>query len=117
MQACGDIAAAESMVRFHLPFATVEETVFRSVSIYLLGQYLSIKKGLKADFKLDQLKKSYIDIQKVNCGMASRLRTVTEKDAFTNAVITLDAFAKELPWSIEEQLKNIEYLFEAYFCK
>ena len=29
------------MVRFHLPFATVEETVFRSVSTYLLSQYLA----------------------------------------------------------------------------
>ena len=99
------------MVRFHLPFATIEETVFRSVSVYLLGQYFSRKRGQTADLDLKRLKKMYLDVQEVNVGMANRLRSVTRTDAFANAIITLDAFAKELPCSIEEQLKDIEYLF------
>ena len=112
---CPIMDKLKPMVRFHLPFATVEETVFHSVGVYLLGQYVLLKRGLKADFELTQLRNFYLEIQKVNCGMASRLRAVTERDAFTNAVITLDAFAKELPWCIEDQLKNMEYLFDAYF--
>ena len=112
---CPIMEKLKPMVRFHLPFATVEETIFRAVSIYLVGQYLSLKKGLNPDFELKQLKQFYLNIQNVNWGMAARLRTITEKDAITNAVVTLDAFAKELPWSIEDQLENIEYLFKAYF--
>ena len=112
---CPVMEKLKPMVRFHLPFATVKETVFRAASIYLLGQYFLIKKGQSADLELSQLKQYYIEVQKVNRGIANRLRTVTEKDAFTNAIVSLDAFAKELPWSIEDQLKDIEHIFKAYF--
>lgn len=114
---CPIMEKLKPMVRFHLPFATVKETVVKAASIYLLGQYFLYHRGQKADLELNQLKKYYIEIQKVNRGIATRLRTVTEKDAFANAIVSLDAFAKELPWTIEEQLKDIEYIFNVYFDK
>ena len=110
---CPVMERLKPMVRFHLPFATTEETIFRSVSVYLLGQYFSQKRGLKVDLNLNNLKKFYHDIQKVNVGFVNRLRAVTKRDAIANAIILLDAFAKELSWSIEEQLQEIEYLFDA----
>jgi len=33
------------MARFHLPFSSVEETIVRSVSLYLLKQYFVAKRG------------------------------------------------------------------------
>jgi len=112
---CPVMEVLKPMVRFHLPFASIEDTVFKAASTYLLGQYFSLKKGLSVDFTLDQLREFYLEIQKVNQGIVKRLRPIIKKDAFANAIISLDAFAKELPWSIEDQLENLEYLYSGYF--
>jgi len=109
---CPIMAKLKSMVRFHLPFATIEETVFRSVSSYLLGQYFRYKNNQKPDWDLEGLTKNYVDVQKVNMGMAERLRNIPAEDANINALIVLDVFAKELPQSIEESLNDLAYLFD-----
>jgi len=108
---CPVMAKLKPMVRYHLPFATVEETVYRAVSTYLLGQYFKHQKGLKSDWNLDGLTKIYEEVQKVNMGMADRLRSIPAKDANINALIVLDVFAKEMPMNIEMSLKPLEYLF------
>ena len=109
---CPTMKILRPMVRLHLPFATLEETVFRSVTSYLLAQYFRNKKGEEPDWKLQGLLKSYSEIQKLNSGMAKRLRSISDKDASTNAVVVLDVFAKELPFSIIDGLKNLEYLYQ-----
>ncbi len=109
---CPVLDRLRPMVRFHLPFASVEETVFRSVSTYLLGQYFEFKKGNVPDLKLNGLMKGYKEIQSVNHGLAARMRSAVDKDANLNALVVLDVFAKELPFSIETSLENLEYLFQ-----
>ncbi len=109
---CPVMAKLKPMVRFHLPFASVEETIFRSASTYLLGQYFRYKKGLEADWDFKGLMQTYEEVQKVNIGMAERLRGIGARDANINAIIVLDIFAKELPQNIEHSLKPLEYLFE-----
>lgn len=108
---CPTMSVLKPMVRFHLPFATIEETIFRSVSCYLLGQYFRLKKGKEPDWNLDRLAKAYQDIQMINVGMTDRLRSISEEDANANAVVVLDVFAKALPSSIFLDVKELEYLF------
>lgn len=108
---CPIMSSLKPMVRFHLPFASVEETVFRSVATYLLGQYFKYKNGEEADWNLKNLMGNYSDIQLLNQGMATRMRAVVDKDANLNALVVLDVFAKELPFSIQKSLENLEYLF------
>jgi len=112
---CPSMERLKPMVRFHLPFATVEETVFRSVSAYLLGQYFLKKQGKQADMDLVQLAGFYKGIQMVNRAMTERLRGVVGKDAVNNAVICLDMFAKELPYAIEDSLEELRGLFSVYW--
>ena len=109
---CPVMAKLKPMVRYHLPFASIEETVFRAASTYLLGQYFKHKNGQKADWSLSDLVHIYEEVQKVNMAIAERLRSVPAKDANINALIVLDVFAKELPMNIENHLKPLEYLFE-----
>ncbi len=109
---CPILAKLKPMVRFHLPFASVEETIFRSASTHLMGQYFKNKKGLKPDWTLDGLTNIYKEVQKVNLAMADRLRSLQAKDANINALIVLDVFAKELPINIENSLEPLAYLFE-----
>ncbi len=69
---CPAMEVLKPMVRFHLPFASLEETIFRTVSTYLVGQYFCKKKGFPGDFELNKLKVFYLEIQKVNVGIVRR---------------------------------------------
>jgi len=109
---CPIMSKLKPMVRFHLPFATVPETISKSVGSYLLGQYFKYKDGEKADWNLTGLKKLYKEIQIVNYGMAARLRSASSKDANVNALIILDIFAKEMPDKIDDSLRMLKYLYE-----
>ena len=111
---CPTMDILKPMVRFHLPFATVEETMVRSVSFYLLGQYFRHKQGNNADLDLDGLVQAYTEIQKVNIGITGRLQNTSDIEAGTNAIIILDVFAKILPNSIVDGLMDIKYIFNYY---
>lgn len=111
---CPTMNILRPMVRFHLPFATVDETVYRSASSYLLGQFYRYKNGKTVDWYMKDLSKAYEGIQIVNIGMAHRLRSISDKDAGANAVIVLDIFAKELPYSIVAGLHKLEYLYKDF---
>jgi hypothetical protein len=102
------------MVRFHLPFSNIEETIFRSVGSYLIIQYFKHSIGQTADWELKNLIKSYQEIQIVNTGMAKRLYSVSASDASANAVVILDMLAKELPYSILDNLKELKYLYQDF---
>ncbi len=101
------------MARFHLPFSTIQETIFRSTSIHLLRQYFNQKKGKPMDMNLEKLDEHYGKVQLLNKGMLARTNTVLEKsaDADNNAIIILNALAQMFNVEIEENLNSIEYLF------
>lgn len=98
---CPVMEPLKGMARHHLPFATLEETAFRAVSTYLLQQYHIKKKGGEPDWELTNLHKAYKDIEVLNFAITDRVRKASQKDANYNAVIILDAFAKMVPWTIE----------------
>ncbi|HKJ21966.1 MAG TPA: hypothetical protein VKA13_02670, partial [Gammaproteobacteria bacterium] len=102
------------MARFHLPLASEEETIYRAASMYLLAQYFLHQQGQPADWHLERLSALYKNLQVVNSAMAQRLRAASDKDAAVNAIVLLDLFAKALPYTIEESLEEIRYLYRAY---
>jgi len=114
---CPTMDILKPMVRYHLPFATVEETVFRAASAYLLGQYFRNRQGKEADLDLNGLLEGYQEIQKINIGVTDRLRSTSDIDASTNAIVILDIFAKTLPISIIDGLMGIEYIFDPHTKK
>ncbi len=100
------------MARFHLPFSSMEETVFRSVSSYLLEQYFSYKRGKNVDFDLTGLLERYQSVEMVNSGISARLRAVTTGDADRNAVALLDSLAQVMHFEVESSLESLEYLYD-----
>ena len=103
------------MVRFHLPFATVEETAYRAVSMYLMAQYFRYRRRLKPDWTLENLVHLYEEVQTVNQGFMRRLQEIEMHDASTNALIILDCFASYVMISIDEDdLSEFEILFKPY---
>ncbi len=101
------------MARFHLPFSTIDETVFRSTSIYLLRQYFEYKKGNIPDLELTNLDAHYARVQEVNLGILARTEDVAGKDADKNAIIILNALAQMLTVEIGDGLNSLEYLFDS----
>jgi hypothetical protein len=101
-------------VRFHLPFASMEETEFRIVSMYLIAQYFREKKGAQPDWSLDGLQAIYDQVQEVNRSFAERIRSATSKDASVNAIILLDCFAKSVPFAVRNTLQEYEKHFASY---
>jgi hypothetical protein len=100
------------MVRFHLPFATPTETMFRTVSTYLTGQFLVMRDGKKPDWELQNLVEIYKAVSAVNKGMSHRLSNASIKDANVNAVIILHSFGDAVSYFIENGLAEIRHLFE-----
>jgi len=114
---CPIMEKLKPMVRYHMPFSTLEESVFRIVSMYLLMQYYLKSKGKKPDWELKKLGDIYENIRIVNAGMAERLKNAAQKDASITAVTNLDNFASLVPIMIDETLANIEESFSSYLTE
>ncbi len=110
---CPILAHLKPMVRFHLPFASIQETMYRSMSMYLVKQYLRKKKGLEPDWNMQGLIDLYEEIHKVNSAFHKRLSCLDGEDANVNALVILDVFADYINFSLDEDhLSKIDNLFE-----
>ncbi len=104
---CPNLAFLKPMARFHVPFATMAETIFRATSSFLLGRYFQKKATGEENFSLSGLESAYGRLHEVNVGMARRLRRVSEGDANLNAIVKLDMFAQNLPYAIRDELESL----------
>lgn len=111
---CPVMEQLKPMVRFHLPFASLEETVFRMVSMYLVSQFLRSREGRSAAWSLEGLAAVYAEVGQVNRDFAQRMRAAAKKDANVNALVNLDCFASLVPIAAEETLKELRPYFAAY---
>ena len=105
------------MVRFHLPFQSSAESLYRTISSYLISQFFIARDGKEPDWKLRNLIDIYREISFVNKGMWQRVSAASEKDANTNAVVILHSIGDSVPYFIEHGLDEIEYLFAVYTGK
>lgn len=110
---CPILSTLRPMVRFHLPFASLEETMYRWISMYLVRQFFRQKKGCTPDWGLKELTQDLEQIHKVNSSLLKRIKSQRAKDTHINALIILDIFAEFIAQSfIRDNLSKIEYLFE-----
>ncbi len=113
--ACPHTAFLKPMARFHLPMASLEETLFRAVSTYLISQHFRRLDGLAADDRLIGLEEIYENLKILNAAMARRLRSnLAFKDAGINALIILDNFAQTVPMVLDDGLAVLRPLFEPF---
>jgi hypothetical protein len=105
-------------VRTHLPFATIDETIFRTLAMYMLAQHFVARRGGQGDWTLARFGEMIEDVRIVNRAFCGRLSHTTLKDVNINAVVRLDCFAELTTHVVEKQtarLGEIEQLFDAYF--
>jgi hypothetical protein len=111
---CPDTAFLRPMARFHLPFSSPEETLYRTASMYRLAQQLRRIRGLEEDPGFAGLSAAYARLNAINRHLVERLRAATRRDSATNAVTLLDVFAQLLPMQLDEPLEEVGPLFGAY---
>jgi hypothetical protein len=99
------------MARFHLPFASEAETVYRSVCMFLLAREL-VGAGQSPGFAT--LKDLYENLHVVNRDMSRRLGAATRTDPARNAMALLDSYTMLLPAAIESSLQELKPLFDAW---
>jgi hypothetical protein len=99
------------MARFHLPFASEAETVYRSVSMFLLARQQT---GAADAAGFAGLHKLYENLHVVNRDMSRRLGAATRTDPARNAMALLDSYTTLLPAAIDSSLEELKPLFDAW---
>jgi hypothetical protein len=127
------------MARFHLPFANEAETLYRSVSMFLLslelagrGPALAVADTLAvpeapaaaadaaragpapAPRTFAALEELYKNLHLVNRDMSRRLGAATNTDPARNAIALLDTYTTLLPAALERSLDELRPLFDAW---
>jgi len=106
---CPVLGRLRPLAYFHLPFATLQETVLRIVGAYLVKQYLVGQSGDgKPDWDLKGIEALYRDLETVNLHMMKRVRTASREDANINAVQTLVSMTCLVNMSLPKLLEEIK---------
>jgi len=111
---CPHTAFLRPMARFHQPLAGELETLYRSASMYMLGQYFRAVAGEPADLEMRGLSDLYAALHEVNDGVVRRLRAASRTDSALNAVVILDLYTLLLPDALEDSLHEIAPYFSAF---
>lgn len=112
---CPIMEKLKPMVRFHLPFASLEETAYRHISMYLTAQFLRAQKGLSTDWKLEHLLSTYAEIHTLNAYFCKRITSDAAKDANLNAVVILSNFTDFIPFNVSDgEIGNLATIFRSY---
>jgi hypothetical protein len=86
---CPTLARLKPLARFHLPFATLEESMHRMVGAYLIEQYVTQQDGdNEPDWELEGFGDFHRELKAVNLALMKRLRQASKKDANINAIQT-----------------------------
>ncbi|MBI5622173.1 MAG: hypothetical protein HY924_00195 [Elusimicrobia bacterium] len=114
---CPVLAKLRPNVLTHLPFASIQETVYRTLALYLFAQFFVQRRGGKPDWKLAGLAALVEDVHTVNRCFSDRFFKICLKDVNVNAVVHLDSFAELTAMATqrsERRLEELQKLFTAF---
>lgn len=112
---CPVMAKLRPMLRFHLPFATIEETEYRVFTTYTLAQFLRYKKGKQPDWEMKSLAELYENIQKVNTNVVKKIAKLEKRDASINSVIILNNFAQNVTLELDDDdFSHLNKIFQSW---
>ncbi len=111
---CPIMAKLKPLLFFHLPFASLDETQIRVLSLYLLSQYIVWKRGGNPDWEMNNLLNFYEDIRILNHSVSKKIANLEVLDTSINSLIILNNFAEYVTFTLDEKvLEEMEqYLYE-----
>jgi hypothetical protein len=110
---CPILGELRPMTVHHMPFASNDEFIMRSVSVHLVQQYFQMRAGEKPDWELKGLVERNRKLQLVNQAMWQRIHLACEKDANLKALLTFFSLASSVTFSLEAQLQKLRHSFES----
>lgn len=105
---CPVLSELKPMAVHHLPFANNEEFILRSVSHFLLQQYLAKRNEEQPDWALKGLVARNQRLQLVNQALWQRINAVCEGDSNLKALLNFFSMASSVSFSLESQLRKLE---------
>ncbi|SMF61935.1 DUF6901 family protein [Pseudobacteriovorax antillogorgiicola] len=109
--ACPRMAFLRPMARFHLPFASLDETMVRALSFFFLKQFFHHGEATGA-FTMERFQAQYRSVIEVNQGLLGRIRDIDQTgDADQNAIIILDGFARLLLLNFDSDYQSLMRFF------
>lgn len=113
---CPVMGKLKPLLYFHLPFASIDETEVRALSLYLLSQYVKMIKGQEPDWEMNNLKKIYEDVRTLNYHVSKKIVNLSEKDANINSLIVLNNFAEFVTIFLgEKTIEELEFYLKEFF--
>ena len=111
---CPWTAHLRPMARFHLPFANEAETMYRTISMFLVARQLGGADAPADAGGFAPLANLYANLHDVNRAMARRLGAASRTDPARNAMALLDSYTLLLPEALESFARELAPLFEAW---
>ena len=109
--ACPIFNTLKPNARHHLPFASREESVLRSASLYLLSQYLLAQEGGEPDWELKGLIKTNEQLQLVNHAFWQRVMAAFNSDSNSKALLSFFTVSASISTSLDSQLAKMKNVF------
>jgi hypothetical protein len=109
-EACSRTRILKPMVAFHRPFASQEESIYRSIAnAAITYQLLPAQEA-----GLDQfITTHYENLRQVNISLVKRLQDIhPEWEAVINAIVNLDLFVKEILYNAKSDYPDLNYIRE-----
>jgi hypothetical protein len=111
LSGCPVTGRMRPMALQHLPFSSMQETLSRVVSAYLLKQYFVMKSGGTPDWELKGLHALYESLDAVNSAFINRVRRASAGDSNLNAICGFGTFSKLYTMALDDLLGEEKDLF------
>lgn len=111
--ACPIFGELKPNARNHLPFASNNEFILRSASMYLMRQYFIYKDGGTPDWEMKGLIKVNEKLQLVNHAFWQRIVGAFQNDSNSKALLSFFTLSSSVSASLEAQLTKIKPVFFA----
>ena len=104
---CPILSRLRPLAHFHLPFATLQETIHRLVGTYLIAQHLEHEKGQQADWELQGIEDLYHELKIVNLHLIKRIRQASSEDASINAIQAFISIASIIEMGVDDIVEKM----------
>lgn len=109
--ACPVFGELKANARNHLPFASKEEFILRSASMYLMRQYFVAREGGTPDWELKGLVKTNEQLQLVNHAFWQRTVGAFQNDSNSKALLSFFTMSSSVSSSLDAQLGKVKPMF------
>lgn len=105
---CPSMKPFRFMARHHLPFSTLEETIIRTISSYMIKQLYDVPPQITKADAIAHIESLFSTMQEINQSMAKRLKGTATGDSMINAIVLLNTNSSLIPIIVEQELARMK---------